>query len=188
MPISSANPPPSPDDPRRSAAPQGSEAAGPPRSGDLAWMNLALDEARVAFAADEVPIGAVVVSASEDSDESSSPRVLARAHNLTRTNCDPTAHAEILALRQAARQSGYPRLQGCTVYTTVEPCFMCAGALVHARVARVVWAVRDPKFGGCVSLGRVLDHPGANHQVAMFEGVAAAEARALLQQFFRSKR
>ena len=142
-------------------------------------MALALEEARAAGALEEVPIGAVVVCAGE---------VLARAHNRVRADNDPTAHAELLALRAAARLVGAVRLTECVVYSTVEPCFMCAGALVHARVRRAVFAVRDPKFGGCVSLGRVLDHPGANHRVAMEEGVAAEEARRLLQEFFRARR
>jgi len=142
-------------------------------------MALALDEARAAGAQAEVPIGAVVVRGGV---------VLARAHNRVRADADPTAHAELLALRAATRALGYERLADCAVYSTVEPCFMCAGALVHARVSRVVFAVRDPKFGGCVSLGRVLDHPRANHRVQLEEGVAAAEARELLQAFFRARR
>ena len=142
-------------------------------------MRVALDEARAAFDADEVPIGCVLVRAGE---------VIARAHNRTRTDGDPTAHAEMRAIRDAARRLGYQRLEGCTLYSTVEPCFMCAGALIHARVERVVWGVRDPKFGGAVSLGNVLDHPDANHRVATAEGVLADEARALLQEFFQKKR
>ncbi len=167
----------------------GSDGAGSPPVGDEtlpedeAFMALALAEARRAVLEDEVPVGVVVVRRSVNGAE-----VLARAHNRLRADCDPTAHAEILALRDAARVLGHPRLLDCTVYTTVEPCFMCAGALVHARAARVVWAVRDPKFGGCVSLGRVLDHPGLNHRVTWSEGVGAEEARTLLQEFFRSKR
>ena len=142
-------------------------------------MALALEEARAAAAREEVPIGAVVVLAGT---------ILARAHNRVRTDCDPTAHAELLALRAAARTVGAMRLVDCVVYSTVEPCFMCAGALVHARVRRAVFAVRDPKFGACVSLARVLDHPGANHRVVFEEGVAADEARALLVEFFRARR
>ena len=143
-------------------------------------MQLALEEARAAARADEVPIGAVVVGPERV--------VLARAHNLTRSHTDPTAHAEILALRQAARARGYERLEGCTVYTTVEPCFMCAGALVLARVERVCFGVRDPKFGGACSLGAVLDHPGLNHRVPLTEGVCAEEAGRLIVEFFRNKR
>jgi tRNA(adenine34) deaminase len=142
-------------------------------------MALALDEARAAEREDEVPIGAVVVLAG---------RLVARAHNSTRTRCDPTAHAEILALSKAARKLGAQRLPGAVVYTTVEPCFMCAGALSHARVARVVWGVRDPKFGGCASLGHVLSDPRLNHRAETTEGVCADEARTLLQEFFRKKR
>ncbi|MCI0572933.1 MAG: tRNA adenosine(34) deaminase TadA [Myxococcaceae bacterium] len=142
-------------------------------------MGLALEEARAARDADEVPIGAVVVKDGE---------VLGRGRNQTRATCDPTAHAEMLAVRAAARGTGYQRLDGSTVYTTVEPCFMCAGALVHARVARVVWGVRDPKFGGAASLGNVLDDPRLNHRARTTEGVRAGECRALLVEFFRSKR
>lgn len=152
----------------------------PARStGDDAWMSLALAAARDAEAQDEVPIGAVVVLDGV---------AIGRGHNLTRTRCDPTAHAEMIAITEAARAVGAMRIPGAVVYTTVEPCFMCAGALSHARVARVVWAVRDPKFGGCVSLGRVLDDPRLNHRAEITEGVRADEARVLLQEFFRKKR
>ena len=143
------------------------------------FMDLALEEARKAEALDEVPIGAVVVL---------NGRLVGRGHNQTRSRCDPTAHAEMLALSEAARAVGAMRLPGAVVYTTVEPCFMCAGALVHARVARVVWAVRDEKFGGCASLGAVLDTPDANHAVDHAEGIRADEARALLVRFFQRKR
>ncbi|MEO0649656.1 MAG: tRNA adenosine(34) deaminase TadA [Planctomycetota bacterium] len=146
---------------------------------DRFWMERALEAARGAAEAGEVPIGALLVRDDE---------VLAVAANRTRTDCDPTAHAEILALRAAARAVGEPRLPGATLYTTVEPCFMCAGALIHARVARVVWGVRDPKFGGAVSLGSVLDDPRANHRAVWTEGVGADEARALLLDFFRPLR
>jgi tRNA(adenine34) deaminase len=147
--------------------------------GDRAFMELALEEARLAAEADEVPIGAVVVREG---------RVLARAHNRTRELADPTAHAEMLAISAAARARRAQRLPGAVLYTTVEPCFMCAGALVHARFERVVWALRDPKFGGCASLGAVLDVPGANHAVRCAEGVQADEARELLVGFFQKKR
>jgi tRNA(adenine34) deaminase len=147
-------------------------------------MDLALELAREAAAADEVPIGAVVVLGG---------RVIAAARNATRALCDPTAHAELLAVQAALRAprevaADPERLVGAVVYTTVEPCFMCAGALIHARVARVVWAVRDPKFGGCVSLGNVLSDARLNHRAEVHEGVRAEYARALLQQFFRNKR
>lgn len=146
---------------------------------DRRFMQLALAEAEAARAADEVPIGAVVTLDGE---------VVARAHNLTRTRKDPTAHAELIAIAEACRTLDAMRIPGAVVYTTVEPCFMCAGALSHARVARVVWGVRDPKFGGCASLGNVLSDERLNHQVEIIEGVCADEARTLLQEFFREKR
>jgi len=142
-------------------------------------MRLALEQARLAEEAGEVPIGCVIVLDGE---------VIAAAHNQTRILKDPTAHAEILALSQAARERAEMRLPGATVYTTVEPCFMCAGACSHARAERVVWGVADPKFGGCVSLGNVLTHPQSNHRAEITEGVCADEARTLLQQFFRNLR
>jgi tRNA(Arg) A34 adenosine deaminase TadA len=155
----------------------GSERAETER--DERHMHLALAEARAAGAREEVPIGAVIVRGDE---------VLARAGNRVRAERDPTAHAELSVLRAAARALGEVRLVDCVVYSTVEPCFMCAGALVHARVRGVVFAVRDPKFGGCVSLGRVLDHPLANHRLEFREGVLAGSARQLLQEFFRARR
>jgi len=142
-------------------------------------MGEALAEARRAEACDEVPIGAVIVRDGE---------IVGRGHNLTRTRQDPTAHAEVLAVQDAARHLGYARLLGCTVYSTVEPCFMCAGALSHARIERAVWAIRDPKFGGCASLGNVLGDERLNHRAETHEGTRADEARELLQSFFRSKR
>lgn len=154
-----------------------SDAGG--HADDERWMGEALAEARAAGDADEVPIGAVVVM---------DGRVVGRGRNRTRAALDPTAHAELEAVRAAAGALALQRLVGATVYTTVEPCFMCAGALSHARVARVVWAVRDPKFGGCASLGHVLSDPRLNHRARVDEGVRAAEARELLQTFFRSKR
>jgi tRNA(adenine34) deaminase len=142
-------------------------------------MRLALELALGARDRDEVPVGAVVVL---------DGRVIGRGANRTRAAADPTAHAELLALRDAARTAGAQRLPGAVLYSTLEPCFMCAGAALHARVARVVFGVRDPKFGGCVSLGRVLSLPGANHRAELCEGGLADEARGVLQEFFRSKR
>jgi len=150
-----------------------------PAPDDVRFMVLALQQAEAARDADEVPIGAVIVRDGE---------ILGRGRNRTRASGDPTAHAEIEALRAAAAAAGEGRLPGAVCYTTVEPCFMCAGALSHARVARVVWAVRDPKFGGCASLGAVLSDPRLNHRAEITEGVLADEARTLLQEFFRSKR
>jgi tRNA(adenine34) deaminase len=146
---------------------------------DGVFMALALEQARLAFALDEVPIGALLVVEG---------RPIAAEHNRTRQLVDPTAHAEILTLRSAARRLGVGRLVGARLYTTVEPCFMCAGALLHARVGSVVWAVRDPKFGGCASQGKLLEHPGLNHRATWREGPGAEESRALLQTFFRAKR
>jgi tRNA(adenine34) deaminase len=154
-------------------------SAGERAQFDWDCMGLALEEARAARDQDEVPIGAVIALEGQ---------IVGRGHNRTRQAADPTEHAELAALRQAARALGAQRLVGATVYTTVEPCFMCAGALAHARVARVVWGVRDPKFGGCASLGQVLSDPRANHRAELEEGLRADEARALLQTFFQSKR
>ncbi|MAE28926.1 MAG: tRNA adenosine(34) deaminase TadA [Planctomycetota bacterium] len=151
----------------------------PPHGEDEAFMALALEEARRAAARDEVPVGAVIVLKGT---------VLARAHNETRARRDPTAHAEMLAVSQAAAALGDMRLTGATVYSTVEPCFMCAGALSHARVERAVWGVRDPKFGACASLGGVLTDTRLNHRARITEGVLADEARRLLREFFQSKR
>ena len=142
-------------------------------------MREALDCARRAEAADEVPIGAVIVL---------DGTCIGRGWNRTRAAADPTGHAEMHAIRAAAQHVGAQRIVGATVYTTVEPCFMCAGALLHARVARVVWGVRDPKFGACASLGHVLSDDRLNHQVRVSEGVCAEEARTLLVEFFQSKR
>lgn len=146
---------------------------------DETWMALALEEARTAFDLDEVPIGAVIVQ---------DGRLVGRGHNLTRSRRDPTAHAELLALAEATRHTGDMRLPAAVVYTTIEPCFMCAGALSHARVARVVWGARDPKFGGCASLGEVLTDPRLNHRAEITEGVLAESSRELLRTFFGSKR
>ena len=146
---------------------------------DEAGMRLALDLARRAASLDEVPVGAVVLLDGV---------VVGEAHNETHARRDPTAHAELLAVQRACARLSALRLPGAVVYSTVEPCFLCAGALSHARVARVVWAVRDPKFGGAVSLGSVLTDPRLNHRAQIAEGVLADEARALLQEFFRSKR
>ncbi|MHC4261400.1 MAG: tRNA adenosine(34) deaminase TadA [Planctomycetota bacterium] len=146
---------------------------------DRRFMELALDLARAAAEAGEVPIGAVLVRGDE---------ILAKAANRTRCDLDPTAHAEVLTLRAAARATGDLRLPGTTLYTTVEPCLMCAGALLHARVERVVWATRDPKFGAAASLGRVFDEAGANHRIRWEEGVHAEQSAELLRSFFRPLR
>jgi len=143
------------------------------------WMRQALDEARAAAAEDEVPVGAVVVAAG---------RVVASAHNQREALADPTAHAEMIALTQAAAALGSWRLEGCTLYVTLEPCPMCAGAILQARVPRVVWGAADPKAGAVQTLYRLFDDPRLNHRVAHVGGVLADECGRLLSDFFRGKR
>jgi len=146
---------------------------------DEQWMRLALDEAQKALAAGEVPVGAVIVR---------DHAVIASAHNGPVGLCDPSAHAEILALRRAAAAEGNYRLAGTTLYVTIEPCLMCAGALVQARVARLVFGATDPKGGAVVSLYRVLEDPRLNHRIDVTGGVLAAECGEILSRFFREKR
>jgi tRNA(adenine34) deaminase len=142
-------------------------------------MELALEEARSCLEWGDVPIGAVVARAQE---------VLARAGNQRERLGDPTAHAEILALRGAAEAVGSWRLEGCTVYVSLEPCAMCAGAMVLARVARVVFAAADPKAGFAGSLGDLLEDPRLNHRAEVSAGVLEAEAAEILREFFRGRR
>lgn len=144
------------------------------------WMQKAIDAAHAARGVGEVPVGAVVVSA--DGEQ------LSVAGNLTITNSDPTAHAEILALREAAAKIGNYRLVGSTVYTTVEPCVMCAGALVNARVARLVFGTHDERFGAVETLFRLCDSEKLNHRIEIISGVLAEECREIMQSFFRSRR
>ena len=139
----------------------------------------ALRAAREAETRGEVPIGAIVVA-----NES----ILALAGNRTRTDCDPTAHAEIVALREAARRAGNYRLTDATVYSTIEPCAMCAGALVQARVARLVYGAKDERFGAVESKFRLCDSSSLNHRMEIVSGVLEAECRALMQTFFRQRR
>ena len=146
---------------------------------DEAWMHRALVLAGEAAAAGEVPVGAVLVRDGE---------VLGEGRNGPIGRCDPTAHAEILALRQAAERVGNYRLAGSTLYVTVEPCTMCAGALVHARVARLVFGAAEPRAGAVVSSARVLDNPHLNHRVAVCGGVLADDCAALLRGFFVQRR
>lgn len=142
-------------------------------------MALALEEARAAAREDEVPVGAVIVHDGE---------VIARAHNRTRAWRDPTAHAELLAVREAASRLGDWRLTGCTLYVTLEPCAMCAGALVLARVDRLVYGAADPKAGMCGTLGNLVRDERLNHRVEVVSGVRADEAATLLSEFFKAKR
>jgi tRNA(adenine34) deaminase len=146
---------------------------------DEALMAEALAEARRGLEAGEVPVGAVVVLDGE---------IVARAHNAPIALADPTAHAEILAMREAARALGNYRLTGATVYATVEPCPMCCGAILHARVSRVVYGAPDPKAGAVESLYRLLGDPRLNHRVTTQGGVLAPEAAQLLKTFFEAKR
>ena len=144
-------------------------------------MRAALEQARrAADEFDEVPVGAVVVSETGE--------LLAAAGNRTRTDCDPTAHAEVVALRAAARRAGVFRLVGATVYSTIEPCAMCAGALVQARVRRLVYGALDERAGAVESVFRVCDNGALNHRIELTAGVLEAECRELMQQFFRARR
>jgi len=147
---------------------------------DERLMREALGAAREAAARGEVPVGALLVT--EDG------RLLAAAGNRTRSDCDPTAHAEILALREAALKVGNYRLTGTTMYVTVEPCAMCAGALVQARVRRLVYGATDPKAGAVESVFRVCDSDSLNHRMELTAGVLVDECRRLLQEFFRARR
>src|SRR5262245_9141772 len=142
-------------------------------------MDAALEQARLALAAGEVPIGAVLVI-----DDA----IVSRAFNQPISSCDPTAHAEVLVLRDAARSVGNYRLVNADVYVTVEPCLMCVGALVHARVRTLIYGAAEPKTGALVSTMRGLETPGLNHRFAVEGGVREAAARELIQEFFREKR
>ena len=142
-------------------------------------MTAALEQARLGLAAGEVPIGAVAVMGGA---------IVARAFNQPIAACDPTAHAEVLALRQAARQIGNYRLTNATVYVTVEPCLMCVGALLHARVGDVVYGAAEPRTGALVSTTSAHETPGLNHRFTVTGGVLEVECRDLIQQFFRDKR
>jgi tRNA(adenine34) deaminase len=143
------------------------------------WMEQALEEARRALEHDDVPVGAVVVRDGE---------VLARAHNRREADADPSAHAELLALRAAARRLGSWRLDGCTLYVTLEPCTMCAGALVLARLPELVFGADDPKAGAVGSLYDVPRDERLNHRVAVTSGIMADDCGVLLKRFFRDRR
>lgn len=150
------------------------------RSTDEAFMQRALAQANAAEAAGEVPVGAVLVSADGD--------VLAEGHNRTITDSDPSAHAEIVVLREAGRRLGNYRLLDCTLYVTLEPCAMCAMALVHARIGRLVYAANDAKTGACGSVFNLLADPRHNHRVAAESGLLAEPASTMLSAYFRKKR
>jgi tRNA(adenine34) deaminase len=148
-------------------------------TGALEYMQAALEQARLAAEGGEVPIGAVVVREGE---------IIARGQNRVLRALDPTAHAEIVALRAAAEAIGNYRLNGCTLYVTLEPCAMCAGAMIHARVDRLVYAASDPKAGACGSVLEVVNHPRLNHQMVVEQGMLADESGELLRGFFRERR
>jgi tRNA(adenine34) deaminase len=145
----------------------------------LDFMQAALAEARLAAEAGEVPIGAVVVR---------DGRIVARGQNRVLRDVDPTAHAEIVALRAAAQAVGNYRLPGCTLYVTLEPCAMCAGAMIHARLDRLVYAAADPKAGAAGSVLAVINHSQLNHQMQIEQGLLAEESAELLRSFFRERR
>jgi tRNA(adenine34) deaminase len=146
---------------------------------DEQFMALALAQARRAFAADEVPVGAVVVFEN---------RVVGEGFNQKERLVDPTAHAEVLALRQAAARLGRWRLGGCTVYASLEPCPMCLGAMLSARVDRLVFGCADPKAGAAVSLYQLAQDPRFNHRIEVAGGVLSEECASLLKEFFEKKR
>ena len=146
---------------------------------DRTFMEAALDEARRAALHGEVPVGAILVV---------SDRIVARAGNRTITDCDPTGHAEMIALREGAAAVGNYRLLGATLYVTIEPCAMCAGAIIQARIDRLVYGAADAKGGAVVSCFNVLDHPQLNHRVEVTSDVMAEEAAALLKDFFAARR
>jgi tRNA(adenine34) deaminase len=146
---------------------------------DLQAMQAALAEARQAAEAGEVPIGAIVLHNGE---------IIATGQNRVLRDLDPTAHAEIVAMRAAAAAIGNYRLLGCTLYVTLEPCAMCAGAMIHARLDRLVFAAADPKAGAAGSVLSVLNHPQLNHQMQVEQGIAAEESSELLRSFFRERR
>lgn len=146
---------------------------------DELWMEEALREARRAEALGEVPVGAVVVSEG---------RIVGRGCNRNLADRDPSAHAEIVALREAGREIGTQRLTGCSLYVTIEPCAMCAGAITHARIERLVYGADDAKAGAVTSVMQVLNHPALNHRVEVTSGVLAARCAEVVQSFFRNKR
>jgi tRNA(adenine34) deaminase len=146
---------------------------------DISFMREALLEAQRAAEAGEVPVGAIVVKDSE---------IVGRGRNQPITAVDPTAHAEVVALREAARTLGNYRLTGVRLYVTIEPCLMCVGALVHARVGTLLFGTREPKAGAVVSSQQALEHPALNHRVEVVEGILADESRDLLQRFFQARR
>jgi tRNA(adenine34) deaminase len=148
-------------------------------STDYDFMKIALEEAQDAYRRGEVPVGAVLVREGN---------ILARAHNSPIVRNDPSAHAEMLVLRQAGEKIGNYRLAGAELYVTLEPCIMCAGAIVHARISRVIFGARDPKCGAVVSLYNILSDKRLNHQVKITEGILSEECGEIISRFFQQKR
>lgn len=146
---------------------------------DIAYMREAIGEARAASQEGEVPVGCVIVM---------DDQIVARSGNRTISACDPTAHAEIVALRAAAASLGNYRLNGCVVYVTVEPCAMCAGAMIQARIARLVYGCEDPKGGAVRSCFEIFSHPALNHRVQVSGGVLSEECASTMQTFFAGRR
>lgn len=153
----------------------------PSTENDVEYMQAALQEARAAATAGEVPVGAVLVRESDGT-------IVARGANRTIRDCDPTAHAEVIVLREASRALGNYRLAGTTLYVTIEPCCMCAGAIIQARVPRVVYGCDDIKGGAVRSCFEVLSHPKLNHQVEVTSDVLSNECAAIIQSFFADRR
>jgi tRNA(adenine34) deaminase len=146
---------------------------------DLDFLRAAIDEAKAAERDGEVPVGAVVVFEGA---------IVGRGNNRVLRDSDPTAHAEVVAMRAAGQTRGNYRLENCTLYVTLEPCAMCAGAILHARIQRLVYAATDPKAGACGSVLSVMNHPQLNHKVQVEAGLLAEECGALLTNFFRARR
>jgi tRNA(adenine34) deaminase len=146
---------------------------------DELWMEEALRCARRALDIGEVPVGAIVVCEGQ---------VVGRGWNRNISECDPTAHAEVIALRNAGAMLGNHRLSDCDLFVTIEPCAMCAGALVHGRIRRLVYGAEDPKAGAVHSIMHVLNHPGLNHRMEVLGGVLAGRCAEILQEFFRTRR
>jgi len=144
------------------------------------FMQIAIDQAMTAGRVDEVPVGAVIVDADH--------QIIAQDHNRTITVCDPSAHAEMNVLRAAARKTGNYRLLRTTLYVTIEPCAMCMGAIVHARVKRLVFGAGDPKWGAAGSLYQIAQDPRLNHQVEIIAGVCEDRCREVIRNFFRDRR
>ena len=151
---------------------------GTPENDEM-WMQQALRSAQRALDLGEVPVGAVVVHEG---------KIIGRGFNRNLADCDPTAHAEIIALREAGSALGNHRLSNCDLFVTIEPCAMCAGAMVHARIRALIYGADDPKAGAVHSAMHVLNHPALNHKVEVRRGVLAGKCAELLQEFFRSRR